>query len=408
MNRPDRASEPSMEEILTSIRRIIAEEPTPAEHNGLSSETVVSPLPSNPLLRPAQPVPGQPPALPRVRETLPLPSFDRITDALRNPPPTLKPVSPRANGGRGYAASAPRDDDLADMLQEPIAAEGHDPVATAPATSGGAIPTQSRRSTEQTSAAVEAVAAATKPPVDESWAIWRQTSKPPADANPPFGNLGKRRSAPQRGAPAVPPISGITAEAKPPNGASLASSSPATETKSPSSGPVVIAAMPAPQSAGPPADPADADALRIAEERKAQEQMNVLLPPRQIAMERAPALQSPEDLTFANDAAAMAASALELLAGGSPSGSRPPPSFAASIAAARVAVAAQNLQDGAAPPGTSLAVPSQNGQPVRSLEDAVAEMLRPMLQQWLTDHMPRIIERALRIETAPSVKDGSH
>jgi cell pole-organizing protein PopZ len=43
--------------------------------------------------------------------------------------------------------------------------------------------------------------------------------------------------------------------------------------------------------------------------------------------------------------------------------------------------------------------------PVRTLEDAVAEMLRPMLQQWLTDHMPRIIERALRVETAKTVKD---
>jgi hypothetical protein len=37
---------------------------------------------------------------------------------------------------------------------------------------------------------------------------------------------------------------------------------------------------------------------------------------------------------------------------------------------------------------------------VRTLEDAVAEMLRPMLQQWLTDNMPRIVEKALKIETS--------
>jgi cell pole-organizing protein PopZ len=59
------------------------------------------------------------------------------------------------------------------------------------------------------------------------------------------------------------------------------------------------------------------------------------------------------------------------------------------------------------------AVPVANGtlepvrQPVRTLEDAVAEMLRPMLQQWVTDNMPRIIEKALRVEMAKSMKPGS-
>ncbi|WP_295554962.1 DUF2497 domain-containing protein [uncultured Hyphomicrobium sp.] len=42
----------------------------------------------------------------------------------------------------------------------------------------------------------------------------------------------------------------------------------------------------------------------------------------------------------------------------------------------------------------------------RTLEDAVADMLRPMLQQWVADNMPRIIERALRTEVAKSVKPG--
>ena len=42
----------------------------------------------------------------------------------------------------------------------------------------------------------------------------------------------------------------------------------------------------------------------------------------------------------------------------------------------------------------------------RSLEDAVADMLRPMLQQWVADNMPRIIERALRNEVASALKPG--
>lgn len=54
----------------------------------------------------------------------------------------------------------------------------------------------------------------------------------------------------------------------------------------------------------------------------------------------------------------------------------------------------------AAPPPAAAATA-----PVRTLEDAVAEMLRPMLQQWLTDNMPRIVEKALKIETTQVVKD---
>jgi len=42
--------------------------------------------------------------------------------------------------------------------------------------------------------------------------------------------------------------------------------------------------------------------------------------------------------------------------------------------------------------------------PIRTLEDAIADMLRPMLQQWVADNMPRIIEKALRVEVANTTK----
>lgn len=41
---------------------------------------------------------------------------------------------------------------------------------------------------------------------------------------------------------------------------------------------------------------------------------------------------------------------------------------------------------------------------VRSVEDLVAELLRPMLRQWLDENMPRIVEKALRIELANGLK----
>ena len=40
-----------------------------------------------------------------------------------------------------------------------------------------------------------------------------------------------------------------------------------------------------------------------------------------------------------------------------------------------------------------------SGQP-RTLEDMVADMVKPMLQKWLQDNMPRIIEKALRVEVS--------
>ena len=39
----------------------------------------------------------------------------------------------------------------------------------------------------------------------------------------------------------------------------------------------------------------------------------------------------------------------------------------------------------------------------RSMEDTVAELLRPMLRNWLAENMPKIVERALRKEIDDSL-----
>ena len=41
--------------------------------------------------------------------------------------------------------------------------------------------------------------------------------------------------------------------------------------------------------------------------------------------------------------------------------------------------------------------------PVKTFDDTAAELLRPMLRQWLDSNMPRIVEKALRIELTPPV-----
>ncbi len=40
----------------------------------------------------------------------------------------------------------------------------------------------------------------------------------------------------------------------------------------------------------------------------------------------------------------------------------------------------------------------------RTMEDTVAELLRPMLREWLDNNMPRIVEKAMRVEMASIVK----
>ena len=44
-------------------------------------------------------------------------------------------------------------------------------------------------------------------------------------------------------------------------------------------------------------------------------------------------------------------------------------------------------------PGQDLAVPT-------GFDDTAADLLRPMLRQWLDSNMPRIVEKALRLELA--------
>jgi len=41
---------------------------------------------------------------------------------------------------------------------------------------------------------------------------------------------------------------------------------------------------------------------------------------------------------------------------------------------------------------------------VRTLDDTIIELLRPMIRQWLDDNMPRMVEKALRIELASSLQ----
>ena len=56
------------------------------------------------------------------------------------------------------------------------------------------------------------------------------------------------------------------------------------------------------------------------------------------------------------------------------------------------------------PPLPAFAGQAEGAEGVGSIEDTTADLLRPMLRQWLADNMPRMVEKALHIEIAESVK----
>jgi uncharacterized protein len=58
----------------------------------------------------------------------------------------------------------------------------------------------------------------------------------------------------------------------------------------------------------------------------------------------------------------------------------------------------------ASPPAVPTAKPESFA--TGTIDDTTADLLRPMLRQWLADNMPRMVEKALHIEVAESVKTG--
>ena len=79
--------------------------------------------------------------------------------------------------------------------------------------------------------------------------------------------------------------------------------------------------------------------------------------------------------------------------GASPQAAAPVSPAPVSPALAAAPVAVQSASDASAAPG-------------RTLEDVVADMLRPMLQKWVAENMPRIMEKALRSEMQRTLGAG--
>jgi cell pole-organizing protein PopZ len=331
----DKIGEPSMEEILASIRKIIAEEP----QGSAPDRRAVNPLLAGTERRSDS---GEAP-LPF--SDRPPPSLDRLSSALKP-----DPVPPREQAASSRAS--PLDDDLADLLDD-------HPGALPPVPFGIKVTATTDDESDEPAPSAERSPAAT-------------ASAPPA---PPAS------SASASSAPAEPALDEAPV-----------SPSPAIE-------PAPMVVTP-PVSAMPP--------LRktgfYPPQRKLDQQSNTQ------RATFAPATSAP---AVAPAAAAWngTGSSSPPVANGRAAGHAPTPS-PSPLDTLAAGLAAAALSESATPPSSqpvplvplSASETAQASSPaVRSLEDVITDMLKPMLQQWLADNMPRIIERALRVEAANGV-----
>lgn len=473
MNKPDKAGEPSIEEILASIRQKTSEgqdAPQAADDAppGLSfAERARAPEPSSPQ--------EAPPAL-----------IERLNGIANGSASSGGSVFAPQNGAK---RPSPFDQDLADMFDEPVST-GALPAAPKPEARptpdlGAFSPKPAASVGESRSPALgvptsPSVEPSPLPPLTASPLI----ASPPAAAEPPvsaprppsfgFPPLTSRGGFYPKSEPQLPPVSGASgpdvvappvasepvakdvspAPPAPPASATrfsdLGSLVPGDAVGRPGRAPQSSFGAPPMAAPSEPAAPGASGVGRVLPELKAEPAMpsfgappasppsfgkgTLAVPPLKVPAMAPPATKPAVEEPRLGDAGARAAAApapsfdrvapapsaakteanevfatqaLDALAQGlaastakAPETLKPAPSFAP---------AAPDLRASGAPaaavlsgkPETAVAPPSS-----RSLEDVVADMLRPMLQKWVQENMPRIMEKALRSEMQRTLGPG--
>jgi uncharacterized protein len=383
MDLNNKNGQPSMEEILASIRRIIAEEPTAANpvidlhakyrQKADDDDSNDFELPS--IFRPAAPAPERQPL------------FGRLTDAIRS-----------ASTGTGTDQKAPRKSetegsDSQDRYRGALRESG---TILALANGQGGLDGVASNGSHQTGEPER----------------YRGALRDAGGA----GSLSSALSSLKltRGAESSP--LGARPDHEPQHHASAAPVSPAPAP--------VAAAAPVPQA---PVAPAPASASGGVEDVR-----RVMVPFRDMRMSR-----MATDAPAAPSSPAAEASALDALLYSTPQASEPAPvhhAFVPDFPAPPVqevyqapvppppqpqafeesALSLDEMHRFAAvmepqrpppPPPPVAAAPSDSGAGA-AIEDTTADLLRPMLRQWLSENMPRMVEKALSIELAESVKSN--
>lgn len=367
MGRPEETTEPSMDEILASIRKIISEDP------------------SDPR-RPQEAMPARPLATPQGAGAIP---FGTPEPARHQPSAAAPNHHTPQRPARAVAGEA--EDDLSDILEGPP----RTPVLPA-ANSGPASPAELNRPSWRFSRD----AASSSPPPVEARADSRGGGRPIGPLSDSIELLRNSRRAPAANADAAPPVeeprrgSSDTDFRKPESDRPIAARAGRNGLETPrdlkSDSDKVHAAAVAelPLASGPITQPAARSAMPTSPFVEAAAAAVAALPVDSAPLE-------------AEQAAAAARSALGVLAAGLAEASMP----TSSAPAASMIASHDGPKGGLIKAAENVTPPASNGaQPARTLEDAVADMLRPMLREWLDTNMPRIVEKAISVEMADKAR----
>ncbi len=367
MDKPDRVGEPSMDEILASIRKIIADEPG-SERKGVDALGV------NPLIEPAEPDAGTKQKVAGADEPL-LPAVDRLTEALQS-----MPTDPAATNGF--------DDDLKDLLED--SPGGH--AVSSEGTANGAGKKVSSISASGLEDANAGLTPGPDAPVAGSESGEAETKSQAGRFSD--GGAASSRSEPAKPSKVVPNFATAFPQV---HDAALADPGE-TAADAGSSEPPLSAMIPiTPQ--------------------EAAHQESALAAPSGPDAGTAPAVRRagpPEPFPFdvpagATELPASSAVATSVVAGATDTetaASSALGALAAGLAASSVVDQASSSALGGLSGGDQTLAPGTLQAKQRTLEDVVADMLRPMIEKWVAENMPRIMEKALRGEVA--VMKGSN
>jgi cell pole-organizing protein PopZ len=397
----DKTAEPSMDEILSSIRKIITEDSTsrpsptasavplpPAMKADFGSPSSLPPPPRPPVLKP--------PAVDDVLDEL-----SKDVKAMRATLPSAPPLPPAAPPLSKPPLPGNSDANVP-LWQSPRASE---PSSAVPPGSAA-----ERAASRPAFGMRDADAEIKAPPVLEKRSAGdlggivpsrmdaSPSAAPKADllphervADPEFGRVAKPETT---GAGATPPLAGRT---PPTLGAATgqmngnhfsASSASATQPEAPRSSPIASDAPAKPINATPTATTTTPGTAAAAASSSA-------LPP---ASNASDALASPGKAVDTGPAKSASPATLAPTPNASVTAPKPP---AAETPAARPSPPTNGAPAQARP----AASPGSTSPASRTMEETVVELLRPMLRQWLDANMPRIVEKSLKAELAdPSKK----
>lgn len=438
MSRVDKAGEPSMEEILASIRKIISEEPAgqpaPDAPNGATAsdsrpETVG-------LTASAAQIPA--PVFPAKRDTSGPPGVDDVLDDLvSEPAPSASAPAPRLEPGvpswlfpKTAAAGAPPESSKSSNPADPAAAStgpsqagrGSDLGAFVPGRLEASLPKERDTSSEQRRQPIPGLTPQSARPADQ--AIPHISFGPPAAA---AGESGKARvsadpsaermaAGPAPGAADDKPTIKVPAPSKQTPVAEAGGLSP-TAPKAAENGLLKRAeaarpAMPTLPSTSP-SSASGSGAFGIGGARPLGASSSS--PSGAVATGAKPPLDSlratPSPASGGEAVSNTASASTGSGAGSSPTASpvstggtlpATPPSQPPLVKEPTIKATVTGQAAPAASKPVASATAATDG--ARTLEDTVVELLRPMLRQWLDANLPRIVEKAVRVELAETGK----